>query len=225
MSDVYAIITDRVIGLLEKGVVPWHKPWHGGERMPRNLVSGKAYRGVNVFLLHAMAYESPYWLTYKQAQELGGNVRKGEHACPVVFWKWLDRGGKRGRSSYTPCSISPKAPRHRRSGKVQQSIRQRADRCRDAQPDPAESVRAFYSPGSDAAFVSETFEAGSLLQRPVSQLTHSTGHQSRRTARVWRVKRRVVGFGSNLQQEELVAERVRHSVWEAGNHKAALQSC
>ncbi len=58
--------------------------------LPQNLVSRKPYRGVNVFMLHAMSYESPYWLTFKQAQAMGGNVRKGEHACPVVFWKWLD---------------------------------------------------------------------------------------------------------------------------------------
>jgi antirestriction protein ArdC len=45
---------------------------------------------VNVFLLNSMSYTSPYWLTFKQAQELGGNVRKGEKACPVVFWKWLE---------------------------------------------------------------------------------------------------------------------------------------
>jgi hypothetical protein len=58
--------------------------------LPQNLVSRKPYRGVNVFMLHAMAYESPFWLTFKQAKEMGGNVRKGEHDCPVVFWKWLD---------------------------------------------------------------------------------------------------------------------------------------
>ncbi len=58
--------------------------------LPQNLVSRRPYRGVNVFLLHAMAYGSPFWLSFKQAQELGGHVRKGEHACPVVFWKWLD---------------------------------------------------------------------------------------------------------------------------------------
>ena len=67
--------------------------------MPRNLASGKPYRGVNVFLLHAMSYTSPYWLTFKQAQELGGHVRKGEKSCPVVFWKWLEveREGEKER--------------------------------------------------------------------------------------------------------------------------------
>jgi hypothetical protein len=62
MSAVSSIIIDRIIGPLEKGVVPWNKPGRGGERMPRNLVCRKEYRGVNVFLLHAMAYESPDWL-------------------------------------------------------------------------------------------------------------------------------------------------------------------
>jgi antirestriction protein ArdC len=88
--SVYQIITERVIALLEQGTIPWQKPWNGADLAPQNLVSRKPYRGVNVFLLHAMSYSSPYWLTFKQAQELGGHVRKGEHACPVVFWKWLD---------------------------------------------------------------------------------------------------------------------------------------
>src|SRR5882672_11856655 len=77
-ADAYQVITDRIVGLLEQGVVPWQKPWQGGEMMPKNLVSKRDYRGVNVFLLHAMMYESPYWLTYNQAKELGGHVRKGE---------------------------------------------------------------------------------------------------------------------------------------------------
>src|SRR5262245_11578343 len=78
------------MALLQQGVVPWQKPWASADAMPRNLVSRKPYRGVNVFLLHAMSYQSPFWLTFKQAQELGGHVRKGEKSCPVVFWKWLD---------------------------------------------------------------------------------------------------------------------------------------
>jgi antirestriction protein ArdC len=76
--------------MLEKGTVPWRKPWKVQTGLPRNLISGKPYRGINTFLLHAMNYESPFWLTYRQALELGGNVRKGEKACPVVFWKQLE---------------------------------------------------------------------------------------------------------------------------------------
>ena len=89
-SSVYEQITERMIALLQNGTVPWRKPWNVESGLPRNQVSGKAYRGINVWLLHAMRYESPFWLTFKQANELGGNVRKGEKACPVVFWKQLE---------------------------------------------------------------------------------------------------------------------------------------
>jgi antirestriction protein ArdC len=89
--DVYQMVTDRIIGLLEKGTIPWRKTWSAGSGMPRNLVSKKEYRGVNIFLLSAMPYSSAYWLTYKQATDLGGNVRKGEKSTPVIFWKMLDK--------------------------------------------------------------------------------------------------------------------------------------
>lgn len=94
-KDVYEIVTDQVIELLEKGTVPWQKPWHGGKMMlPKNLVSKKGYRGINVFLLSvtaaSMGYQSPYWLSYKQAQTCGGNVKQGEKSTLVVFWKLLD---------------------------------------------------------------------------------------------------------------------------------------
>ena len=89
-GSVYDLITERIIAMLEAGTVPWRKPWQAKSGFPRNLVSGNCYRGINVFLLHAMSYESPFWLTVKQAQQLGGTVRKGEKACPVVFWKQLE---------------------------------------------------------------------------------------------------------------------------------------
>ncbi len=85
-SQVYNIVTDRVLSLLEHGVVPWKRPWAGGEP-PANLVSKKPYRGINPFLLASTGYASPYWLTFKHAQQRGGNVRTGEKATPVIFWK------------------------------------------------------------------------------------------------------------------------------------------
>jgi antirestriction protein ArdC len=88
-NEVYERITDRITALLTQGTVPWHKPWKATTGLPRNLVSQKPYRGINVFLLLAMSYESPFWLTFRQATQLGGSVRKGEKACPVVFWKQL----------------------------------------------------------------------------------------------------------------------------------------
>ena len=84
-GSVYEVVTERIISMLEKGTVPWQKPWKVATGLPRNLISKKPYRGINTLLLHAMSYESPFWLTFHQAQQLGGMVRKGERACPVVF--------------------------------------------------------------------------------------------------------------------------------------------
>lgn len=93
--DVYQEVTDAIIAQLEKGTVPWLRPWKTikGEDsgIPKNFRSGHAYRGINVPLLWATAlnkgYDSDQWLTFKQCQELGGNVRKGEKSALVVFWK------------------------------------------------------------------------------------------------------------------------------------------
>jgi antirestriction protein ArdC len=98
--DIYQEVTDRILELLEAGTVPWRNPIHrkGGGGWPINLDSGKKYRGVNVFLLATVAwatgYGSDYWLTFKQAQKLGGKVRKGEKSSLVVFWKQYDTKDK-----------------------------------------------------------------------------------------------------------------------------------
>ena len=85
MPSSYEVITAQIIKQLESGVIPWRKPWTS--RMPMNLKSQKEYRGINVFLLASQGYASSYWLTYKQAVSIGGNVRKGEHGTQVTFWK------------------------------------------------------------------------------------------------------------------------------------------
>jgi antirestriction protein ArdC len=89
LMDVYAIVTEKIVNLLESGIVPWRKPWTS-TGLPRNLVSKKPYKGVNYFLLSATKYLSPFWLTYRQAAELGGHVRKGEESTIVIFWKVED---------------------------------------------------------------------------------------------------------------------------------------
>jgi len=93
MSTVYEIVTQRIIQQLESGTAPWHKPWktHGTGALPRNLISGHEYRGINTWILLSCGYNSPYWLTFRQARELGGHVRKGETGLPVVFWKFGTR--------------------------------------------------------------------------------------------------------------------------------------
>jgi antirestriction protein ArdC len=91
--DLYQTVTDQIITMLDTGVVPWRSPilGHTSAGHPKNLESKKKYRGVNVFLLaftaYAHGYESSYWLTYNQAKQQGGNVRKGEKSSMVVFWK------------------------------------------------------------------------------------------------------------------------------------------
>ena len=87
--DIYAVVTEKIINLLEQGVVPWRRPWTS-TGLPRNLVSKKPYKGINYFLLSASKYVSPFWLTYRQATELGAYVRNGEESTVVVFWKVED---------------------------------------------------------------------------------------------------------------------------------------
>jgi antirestriction protein ArdC len=84
--SVYDIVTERILAELEKGEIPWRKPWR--TLPPANLVSKKPYRGINVFLLALAGYGSQYWLTYRKAQALGGNIRRGEHGTKIVFWKF-----------------------------------------------------------------------------------------------------------------------------------------
>ncbi len=89
-TDVYTIVTNRIIEHLEKGVVPWHQTWTEAG-LPRNLVTRKQYRGVNVWLLSAFDYSQNYFLTFNQVKELGGSVKKGEKSQEVIFWKWIEK--------------------------------------------------------------------------------------------------------------------------------------
>jgi antirestriction protein ArdC len=117
--SIYQTVTDRILASLKAGVIPWEKPWQTphftGSPFPRNFRTGKPYRGVNVFLLWPSPYNSPFWLTFKQTQELKGNVCKGEKGTQIVFYKQLrDRkkedetceedGRARSFSATTPCS-------------------------------------------------------------------------------------------------------------------------
>lgn len=90
MTDIYQDITDRIVAALEQGVAPWIKPWatQANGLIPHNAVSGRAYNGVNFIILSCAPYASNGWLTYKQAKELGGNVRKGEKGTQIVFWSF-----------------------------------------------------------------------------------------------------------------------------------------
>jgi len=90
---VYERVTERVSELLQQGVVPWQRPWHAKVGPPRNGVSGRYYRGLNVFLLSHAGYESPWWFSPKQVNDLGGHILRGEKVSWVHFWKpWLPKG-------------------------------------------------------------------------------------------------------------------------------------
>jgi antirestriction protein ArdC len=88
-ATAFQVITDRIVSLLERGTVPWAKPWGGPQCAPKNLLNQKPYRGINAFVLGAQGYSSPYWLTYRQAESVGGDVKKWQKASPCLYWNWV----------------------------------------------------------------------------------------------------------------------------------------
>lgn len=235
-AKVYAVITDRILELLDKGVVPWRKPWKAGESFPKNI-RGTVYRGVNVFMLIAVAqcegYSSPVWLTYNQAKQHGGNVRKGEKSTPVVFWLWrheTDDNGARVKGGKSWAS-----PRYYRVFNVEQCEGvELPDRLKPVDesdaPEPIEAAEAivtgmpnpptiqeggpiegrceaYYRPSADTVRVPKRAQyknAGDFYATLFHELGHSTGHATR-------LKRDGItalsGFGSHAySREELVAE-------------------
>jgi len=92
-ADVYTRVTEKIVADLEAGVRPWFKPWnakHAAGRVSRPLRhNGTPYNGINILMLWAAAEDSgfhcPYWMTFRQAKELGGFVRKGEKGSAVVY--------------------------------------------------------------------------------------------------------------------------------------------
>ncbi len=105
MKNIYAAITERFIEQLKQGTAPWRKSWLSAQ----NLVSRKSYRGINALLLGSSRYDSPYWMTFRQSLELGGNVQKGEKASPIIFYKFQEKRDQEGKVVFsqkgTPVSI------------------------------------------------------------------------------------------------------------------------
>jgi antirestriction protein ArdC len=218
-SSVYQIITEQIVKQLESGVAPWHKPW--ATQIPRNLASGRAYRGINVFLLASRGYGSPYWLTYKQATERGGHVRKGEHGSKVVFWKIGTRevedadGETMQKQSFLlryytvfnveQCEGVPAPGADRAVNPIEE-----CERIVAGMPNPpaiTQDAQAWYRPSTDTvgmparnAFDSAEDYYSTLFH----ELTHSTGHPSR-IGREGIEKLNTFGSES-YSREELIAE-------------------
>jgi antirestriction protein ArdC len=220
-NQTYDRITDRITALLEQGTVPWHKPWTARTGLPRNFVSKNPYRGINVFLLLAMMYESPFWLTFRQVSQLGGSVRKGEKACPVVFWKQTTTEDKESGEQkkkyllrfYHVFNVSQCDGLKIGTELVPESVNGivKPEEIVANMPQPPlvkhGMTHAYYSPREDHVGLpsQERFErTEDYYSTFFHELVHSTGHEKR-------LKRSTLmesnGYGSNPYcKEELIAE-------------------
>lgn len=224
-EKINRMITDRMIDRIKStGELPWKKPWTSFSLMPRNLVSKKNYRGVNVFLLHALGYNSPYFLSFKQVTAMGGKIRKGEHACPVVFWKFVeveeqDDPDQKGYAFLRYYNVFNTEQCEGLEGKVpvieipkrEHEPLEIAEQVVASMPNPPVvnhgCRQASYSPSLDRVAMPdpETFHSGEAYYGALfHELSHSSGHEKRlaRKAILDTAK-----FGSHAySQEELVAE-------------------
>lgn len=233
-ADIYETITSAIVARIEAGdVLPWHQPWQAGHAagpVSRPLRhNGQPYQGINVLWLwmtaHGRGYTCPLWLTYRQAQELGGHVRKGERATPVVYASTFakDEQNSAGETvrrnipflkTYSvfnaeqcdglPGPFTAELPPP--AGHVD-PLPAVLDFARHTGADVREGgARAYYSPAGDyvqmphaATFESPEAHAGTL----VHELAHWTGHTSRLARDFTAAKR----FGDEAYAaEELVAE-------------------
>jgi antirestriction protein ArdC len=92
-KDTYQEVTDTVIKALEEGTVIWQSSWNDAG-LPKNIITGIHYRGWNIFWLNfhtiLKGYQAPFYLTYKQAQQSGGTIKKGESGTKIVYWATIE---------------------------------------------------------------------------------------------------------------------------------------
>jgi antirestriction protein ArdC len=221
--DIYAAVTDRIVQQLEKGVVPWRKPWTGVRSGAISGATGKPYSLLNQMLL-AKAGE---WYTWNQIQALGGKVRKGEKSSMVVFWKQtpvkdedpatgeqiermipvlkyfnvfhIDQLDGIEAKTIDPEAIDPATDTAADAiiaGYLQRSGVELEHRKGD---------EAFYSPSVDRVVLPLREQFPSMAEyysTAFHELTHSTGHSSR----LDRISRRAFFGNEDYSREELVAE-------------------
>ena len=224
-TNVYEMVTERIIAELEKGVIPWEKPWTGVRSGAYNRVSKRPYSLLNQMILkHTGEYA-----TYKQWQDLGGQVKKGEKSEIVVFWKIFeaeetnkDTGEKETKKIpllryYNVFHISqvegvePLAPEQLNDEvePIEEADKIITDYITREHIEFTEcrSNEAYYSPSQDAVVVpmKEQYKViNEYYSTTFHELTHSTGHKNRLNRLETGA---VAAFGSETySKEELVAE-------------------
>jgi len=232
--DAYQAVTDKLVELLEQGVCPWAQPWtnRGCGFAPVNGRTKKSYRGVNIWILLAeqtdKGYRSNQWVTYKQALDLGGHVRKGQKGTKIVFWRILEKES----TTETKKDGSPKVDKiplirlytvfNLDQCDGIESTTPQVDASYDFNPiETAEKIaagyknapelnhggdRAYYQPSTDKVQMPEQDQfstAEDYYSTLFHEYAHSTGHKSR----IDRDLENGAGFGSDpYAKEELVAE-------------------
>lgn len=227
-KDLYSQVTERIVGDLEKGVRPWHQPWNGGNPGIPTRHNGLAYRGINIILLWVEAlqrsYASSIWMTYKQAQFEGGQVRGGERGSMVVFRSPFEIVEKNAKGEEAPKTIQilkrytvfnveqidGLPEKFRPPLSAVSSPNKRIDTAEAFIKATAAVVQhggggAYYSPPNDLIQMPpfERFEeAESYYATLLHELTHWTRHQNRLNRDFGQQKCGDTGYAT----EELVAE-------------------
>jgi len=228
--DVYATVTAQIINAIEKGVGNWRMPWHTSGRhafSPINVTSHKPYRGINTVCLWAAAaakgYESGEWGTYKQWQERGAQVRKGEKSTTVVFWKFANASSEsqdgdestpasgsrllftRGYSVFNAAQVDGYTPKAEPDMPVLERIEQAEVFFRSIGADLRHGGNQAYYRPSDDHIQMPPFQAFKENVSYYSTLSHEHTHW---TAKADRCDRQLgKRFGDNAYAaEELIAE-------------------
>lgn len=218
-ASVYEIVTQKIIDQLESGCLPpWKRPWAGG--IPKNLCSGKPYRGINSLVLGLCSpYASPWWLTFKQAKQRGGHVRKGEKSTAVLFFKMLEREQADGRKKTIPIAryyrvFNAEQCEGIEAPGVEERTINPIDACEEIMagyPDPPtlqhREARAYYQPSTDTINLPRPGLFDSYADY-FATWAHEAGHSVGAAHRLARpAVLDTARFGSHAySKEELVAE-------------------
>lgn len=226
-NNVYEVVTKRITDIMDQGSIPWVKPWVGGTGLgdSKNLISMKSYRGINAFL--TMGFETPYFCTYKQAQQIGAKVKTGEKGIPIVYWGVIgkDEEDEDSRSRmfckyytvFNASQLDGLSPRLQElifntkpEAKTEIEISQEAELLiakQGADLRHTSKPRAYYSPTLDYINLpnKDMFTASAeYYSTAFHELAHWTGHSSRLNRKELTES---AYFGShNYSQEELTAE-------------------